>query len=120
MSKHTPGPWSTDEANHDVPLQDIRIVAGHDRRIALVWIDDAPVEDYNIEQRANARLIARAPEMAAEIARLTARVEELEAALRPLACTCEAESQDECSRSEKHCPFWNARAALTKGESNDH
>lgn len=50
----------------------------------------------------------------------TARVAELEAALRPLACTCEAESQDECSRSEKHCPFWNARAALTKGESNDH
>lgn len=47
---------------------------------------------------------------------LTARVEELEAALRLLACTCEAESQDECSRSEKHCPFWNARAALTKGE----
>jgi hypothetical protein len=49
-----------------------------------------------------------------EITRLTARVEELEAALKPLACTCAAESQDECSRSEKHCPFWNARAALSQ------
>jgi hypothetical protein len=50
----------------------------------------------------------------AEAAALTARVAQLEAALKPLACTCAAESQDECSRSEKHCPFWNARAALTQ------
>jgi hypothetical protein len=49
-----------------------------------------------------------------EITRLTARVAQLEAALKPLACTCAAESQDECSRSEKHCPFWIARAALTQ------
>jgi hypothetical protein len=58
-------------------------------------------------------------EAADEITRLTARVEELEAALKPLACTCAAESQDECSRSEKHCPFWNARAALTQPAEED-
>lgn len=41
-----------------------------------------------------------------------ARIERLEAALRPLACTCKAKHQAECSRSEVDCPFWNARAAL--------
>ena len=41
-----------------------------------------------------------------------ARIEQLEAALRPLACTCKAKHQAECSRSEVDCPFWNARAAL--------
>ena len=62
MSKHTPGPWTTDEADHDEPYQDIRIQAGK-RGICRVWIDDAPVHDYNAEQRANARLIAAAPDL---------------------------------------------------------
>lgn len=43
---------------------------------------------------------------------LTARIAQLEAALRPFACTCEARHQADCSRSEVDCPFWNARAAL--------
>jgi len=47
-----------------------------------------------------------------ETARLTDRIERLEAALRPLACTCKAKHQADCSRSEVDCPFWNARAAL--------
>ena len=41
-----------------------------------------------------------------------ARIAQLEAALRPLACTCKAKHQADCSRSEVDCPFWNARAAL--------
>ena len=41
-----------------------------------------------------------------------ARIEQLEAALRPLACTCKAAHQADCSRSEVDCPFWTARAAL--------
>lgn len=41
-----------------------------------------------------------------------ARIEQLEAALRPLACTCKAKHQADCSRCEVDCPFWNARAAL--------
>ena len=40
------------------------------------------------------------------------RIEQLEAALRPLACTCEGKQAAYCSRSEVDCPFWNARAAL--------
>ena len=62
MSKHTPGPWATDLPEHEMPYQDIRIKAGR-RDIYLLWIDDAPVEDYNTEQLANARLIAAAPEL---------------------------------------------------------
>ena len=42
------------------------------------------------------------------------RIEQLEAALRPLACTCKARHQADCSRSEVDCPFWTARAALEK------
>ena len=41
-----------------------------------------------------------------------ARIEQLEAALRPLACTCDRAASDECSRAEVDCPFWDARAAL--------
>lgn len=48
----------------------------------------------------------------AEITRLRAQNAELVEALRPLACTCEAENLEECSRSEHNCAFWNARAAL--------
>jgi len=62
MSKHTPGPWNTDEKDHDDPYQDIRVV-GSRRNICLVWMDDAPVKDYNDEQQANARLIAAAPDL---------------------------------------------------------
>ena len=62
MSKHTPGPWQTDQAEHDAPYQDIRIHAGKGS-ICSVWIDDAPLHDYNAEQRANARLIAAAPDL---------------------------------------------------------
>ena len=59
---HTPGPWQTDQAEHDAPYQDIRIHAGKGS-ICCVWIDDAPLHDYNAEQRANARLIAAAPDL---------------------------------------------------------
>lgn len=40
------------------------------------------------------------------------RIAQLEAALRPLACTCEVKQTAYCSRSEVDCPFWNARLAL--------
>jgi hypothetical protein len=45
-------------------------------------------------------------------AEAAARIEQLEATLHPLACTCKARHQADCSRSEVDCPFWNARAAL--------
>jgi hypothetical protein len=40
------------------------------------------------------------------------RIAQLEAALKPLCCTCDRAASDECSRAEVDCPFWNARAAL--------
>ena len=43
----------------------------------------------------------------------------LRAALEPLACTCPAKHQTECSRSEVDCPFWNARTALAQEKPND-
>lgn len=61
-NKPTPGPWGTDESDHDCTYQDIRIRSdGH--TIAVVHIDDAPCTDFNARQRANARLIAAAPEL---------------------------------------------------------
>lgn len=45
-------------------------------------------------------------------------IERLRAALRPLACTCKAKHQAECSRAEVDCPFWNARAALEGSDAS--
>ena len=62
MSKHTPGPWKDNNADHDEPYQDIKIKAAG-RTVCTVWIDDAPCHDFNAEQDANARLIAAAPDL---------------------------------------------------------
>lgn len=61
----TPGPWETDLAEHDCPHQNITIRSQDQGAIAKVWIDDAPVEDYNRRQYANAALMVAAPDMAA-------------------------------------------------------
>lgn len=55
--KHSPEPWCTDQMSHEEPLMDITIIAANDDRVAKVWIDDAPVEDFNARQRLNARRI---------------------------------------------------------------
>lgn len=62
-TNHTPGPWTTDEDDHDALYQNIKIKAGKHHTVCTVWIDDAPVRDFNAEQQANARLIAAAPEL---------------------------------------------------------
>ena len=61
--KHTKGPWATDEDDHDAPHQNIKVKAGKHHTVCTVWIDDAPVRDFNSAQQANARLIAAAPEL---------------------------------------------------------
>ena len=48
-AKHTPGPWATDEDDHDAPYQNINIEAGKHHTICTVWIDDAPVRDFNAD-----------------------------------------------------------------------
>ena len=55
--KHSSEPWCTDQMSHEEPLMDITIIAANDDRVAKVWIDDAPVEDFNARQRLNARRI---------------------------------------------------------------
>lgn len=57
MSNYTPGPWIAEE---EEPYY-LTVRGGH--RIAEVYLDDAPVDDYNRVQRANARLIAAAPDL---------------------------------------------------------
>ena len=59
MSRHTPGPWET---RLDEPYW-LRVFGSDGHAIAKVYLDDAPVEDYNTRQEANARLIAAAPEL---------------------------------------------------------
>lgn len=54
MNKHTEGRMTTDEADHCMPHENILLMVGT-RAVACVWIDDAPVPDYNREQQANAR-----------------------------------------------------------------
>lgn len=84
MSKHTPEPWLDDRATHDDPYQNIKILGDENRGICWLWIDDAPVDDWNTEQRANANRIvtcinacAGMTDPAAEIAELKRQRDEL-------------------------------------------
>lgn len=78
----TPGPFTTDEDEHDAPYQNICIVAGT-RKICSFWMDDAPVEDYNAAQRANVVFLTQSrtdlPACVAEIERLQAELEKAKA-----------------------------------------
>lgn len=53
----TPGPWETNVDEHDAPYLPVEIKAGRHRSVCTLWIDDAPVPDYNREQYSNAALI---------------------------------------------------------------
>ena len=88
LSGFTPGPWETNEAEHDCPYQDVVIRDTKGRGICRIWFDDAPVPDYNAEQSANARLIKAAPALLARItldaqekAALQATLDEVSAAI---------------------------------------
>lgn len=55
-TKHTPGPWAVQDCRSE-------LVIHHDKfDVAIVGID--PTYEYNLEQRANAKLIAAAPDLA--------------------------------------------------------
>lgn len=60
-NEHTPGPWQVKHSD-DEPYGDIQII-GNGRALAKIWLDDAPVPDYNRQQKANAKLIAAAPKL---------------------------------------------------------
>lgn len=61
--KGTPGPWLVGQNNPDGddPYGPIPIRAGH-YSLAKLHLDDAPVHDFNVMQRCNAKLIAAAPD----------------------------------------------------------
>lgn len=58
--KHTPGPWALDEHHDDI---DVYPVKDGPPKIGR-WAEVCVVRDhYEVEQRANARLIAAAPDL---------------------------------------------------------
>jgi hypothetical protein len=70
-SAHTPGPWRSEGPDED-PYGEIGVFADAGSRLVCeLWQDDAPVPDFNAEQRANARLIAAAPDLLAALKALT-------------------------------------------------
>ena len=71
----TPGPWRTDQHEHDCPHQDIDIRNGL-RSICTVWIDDA-CYDENGQRESNANFIALAnPATILELCALLEKAEE--------------------------------------------
>lgn len=75
MSEHTKTPWCTDELEHDTPYEPIDILGENGRLVCRFWIDDAPVHDYNAEQRANARHIVRCVNNHERLVALVKRIE---------------------------------------------
>ena len=75
MKPGTSTPWKVEECQ-DEPYGDIRIVGGLNMGIAKLWLDDAPVQDYNDEQVANAKFIVEAVN---QYQKLKDRIEALEA-----------------------------------------
>ncbi len=68
MSKHTPGPWTTQLEDPSDPMDPItNILDSTGCELGWVWDSDGRSYDETI---ANAKLIAAAPEMAEEIERL--------------------------------------------------
>lgn len=70
MSKHTPGPWTTRKPGKHAPIQGIGVYANelaryaHDACVSLVTANIETREGSRKgEAKANARLIAAAPEM---------------------------------------------------------
>jgi len=100
----TPGPWADDKKTHDQPYLSIKIGKKF-HTVCTIWLDDAPIEDFNSEQEVNARRIARVPDMEA---RILADAKVIEAA-KELA---DLMSIGECPWREgtrEHRDFWQDR-----------
>lgn len=96
--KHTPGPWTMtgEDSGDEYEILRAGDTPAYERTVATVRCC--------IESKANARLIARAPEMAAEIAQLQADKDELlEALTWALECMREAGLGAQAS-----CNGWDA------------
>lgn len=60
MSEISKLPWSIEPCQHDDQYGPIRIADAKGNAFAELWIDDAPVVDFNDQQEANARYIVTA------------------------------------------------------------
>jgi hypothetical protein len=82
----SPGPWERLQtgsvADPYAPLKVKPLMGIH--TIATLPLDDAPVEDFNREQRANARLIAKAPTLIAELIERVERLQKVAEAAQDL------------------------------------
>lgn len=91
MSKHTPGPWKLSGAN-TVHSDEAKCI------VAFVGTANEEVREFSgARQRADARLIAAAPEL----------LEGLELMVRN--CICDGKSAEPCL-------CWSARAAIRKAK----
>lgn len=116
-TKSTPGPWTVEE--HDGKAWSIR--CNPDDADSGTFVCDMVSSRSPHETSANARLIARAPSMAAEIERLRAVNAELVAALETLSAAvrwhylpiCETYAGAPCAHA-KDAEIAQARAALAK------
>ncbi len=69
LTGYTDGPWQVDyDYDGGDPYGNIRIMpeSSNYHVISILWQDDAPLPDFNAEQKANAQLIAAAPDLLKE------------------------------------------------------
>jgi hypothetical protein len=115
MSGHTPGPWNV--VRDDSITGAIDYIVSYGSRVVAVLYEDARPASGLATIRADAELIARAPEMAAEIERLRDINAELIDALRPLvAQDCESWGCYNSNDPYHDCAPERARATLAKAE----
>jgi len=120
MSEHTPGPWFVEMPNWQTPHVWINAVGSSGvAKIETCDYGDGKGERITDEDLANARLIAAAPETAAERDRLREVNAELLAALRPLAFFS-GSFRDEEDRDRLHEMFAVARAAISKATGGEN
>jgi len=111
--KHTPGPWTQ--------WADTNIIIGlhsGSKRIENLRICEVATHSWQDQGRYNARLIAAAPETAAERDRLREVNAELLKALRTISSLCDHEPADIKARGLSRCCRINefARVAIAKAE----
>lgn len=70
----TPGPWEATRKVHKSGTVSVRFSGENWADFARVWVRSSGCESANQEGEANARLIAAAPDLAAEVLRLRAEL----------------------------------------------
>ena len=109
MSGHTPGPWEVlpESDSHEGPLNIVSEYEEKGGRASANWIAECDLQSDEAQNRANARLIAAAPDLLEALrASVAATDRELEAFRRNL------------GRNPLVMPEWlaGARAAIAKAE----